>query len=1620
MIKYNYINSIRHEYSGLKDMPRESLASSVRILADDIYAKDSHFIFELIQNAEDNNYPNQSDPQLRFKVCLIDIDGQYQTTLIVQNNEIGFNDKNVRAICQVGQSTKKKLLGYIGEKGIGFKSVFRITSNPYIFSNGFQFCLPEKDDQTGLGYIVPRWVLHPPHGISEEETSIILPLNKNKKDIDDVIKALREISPETILFLKKLKTLEVSINLTDSSSLYNLTIEKKVIKTIGDSELIELICKSGDDQNGFVVDTCNYWVTELEFDKPTYAEHEKRTGIESRFVSVAIPLNDKPSKGKLFAYLPVWEETGVPFLINADFLLVSSRESIHEGEDWNKWLRDCVIKTYTSSFLALLNTPKINFKMKVFGYASIPIKTHHPFLQPVIDEITKILSDSHCVLTLPDKSIAKPSATKLCNQNFRELLADNKNLPAHLIKTVQLACPEMEKYSGGLKAIGIKSFTLPDILFCLEDTIWLKEHELKWFLKLFRYLKTQKLTSDDLQERKILPVKGKEIFNLSCTVEQPIYLSLNQADKIAHKDVPSWLSNLVPIAELDQDFEELLTTQKDHEDLKEWMQQSLGLYAFSKENFCVDIIYKLEEKYLQLDIENLVEAAQWLSDNVAENFGWDNLPIVLADGQKMLLVEAYKHNLVVPEMFDQENGWQNIWPQAQDRTHFVVLNEVYLVIQKKWFESIDIKYFPPFADIEYAWYSLNDLYAISYLISEAQLLDKCRVRAASSRRGDTNISSYSLPSSLRDLPKEEHSIKLLSCSLLSYLKKINITDSSISSWAMNETFYQLGFFAKGIYHNRGIGTDYSSSCVLRQLRQLKWFPTTKGYVRPSQAFLPKDGVKEILGDTVPYFEGNIPEYISSLLEVRSEVKVTDLIELLRDHSDSDKPNHEMIVRVYDELFIRTERINHNIKVTFSNEFLIYINNENEGKKWFTSGECVWEDATDILGNEFACIQEKYPKMYEFFVNRLGVKERIDTECYAKSWLKLQKTPLINFKKQRELVQRLYREIKPVALMPEEEKPEWWGNYFFDQAKIYSQTDTFCDTSEIFLPDDKFIQTMFNEDVEFAWLPENSSFSDWKSFFCTFNIPLLSESVTEQLVEDVVPNIFNINHYVTESAIKMIACWLREKRPSEYEALFRKDIFKHLLLLKESLVITDIEIEFCLQTDNYIYGYQNEFYPAFWDRRTYILYYNTEVSKSKVAQVLSKYLTTNYNDLAVWIEVVLGSESIERIKEFNWNIPREINDLFSEQKPSSKTNKELLEDVTITQTIESFDCTETDPKSPEPKMILSSAAENELDTKHVRDTPATPPHSSTPDSSINNKLYEPLLSISNEDVFLINEKDSAPMAFDSPTFNYIDSLKAAFTQNGLTQFNEEVTNRANNDYSESLSNPNRRAEKLAERYLENIKNEPSFESRHKNTDSSLLESPNESVRASLFEWYQGKCQICHETWPKRDGIPYFTAAYIVERQNKRWLDEPGNAICLCAKHFAQWRLATKHATTEITEQISNLKLDSEGGIGTLSIHFHLVGQEAVINLCERHAIALRKLLVVASVNLEQDAIVEINPISAEIHSTTSIIIDTPASIELTKKNRCPYCQAEVSDHRYQRHIKSKCPKRHSNNQERRTL
>lgn len=354
---YEHVTRIRCKKYGLDkhgnlngENPLASdLKDSIDHLAQGLYTRNAHFIFELIQNAEDNTYGNNIEPSLTFKLLQDDptntpgADG----VIIVENNEVGFSPENIDAICAVGKSTKKKQEGFIGEKGIGFKSIFRVTSNPFLFSNGYQISLPKNHKQTGLGFIVPEWVENIPQIINTSRTSIILPLDQPDFGYDVVKKMLWEIEPETILFLTKLNEIKI---VTDRGEGFT------VIKDDSSKPNIQLLTnKNGCDE------IFEFLLSKNIFIKPNDINHEKRIDIKEREVSIAFPVGEKPnSTGKLFAYLPVRYDTGFPFIINADFILSSSREDIQDTP-WNReWLMPCVGTLVSTSLPILKDNKKLS------------------------------------------------------------------------------------------------------------------------------------------------------------------------------------------------------------------------------------------------------------------------------------------------------------------------------------------------------------------------------------------------------------------------------------------------------------------------------------------------------------------------------------------------------------------------------------------------------------------------------------------------------------------------------------------------------------------------------------------------------------------------------------------------------------------------------------------------------------------------------------------------------------------------------------------------------------------------------------------------------------------------------------------------------------------------------------------------------------------------------------------------------------------------------------------------------------------------------------------------------------------------------------------------------------
>ncbi|KAG9198551.1 hypothetical protein G6514_009853 [Epicoccum nigrum] len=312
--------------------PLESLLNNcLEILSKQLYEKNTHFLLELIQNADDNSY-NCATPTLSFI---------YKSgNLRIDCNEVGFDASNVTAICGISQSTKSNKTRdgeFIGEKGIGFKSVFKVADTVRIASNEFTF----KFDRTKpLGMITPLWEEHPEQS-KRQGTSINLQLSTSYNE-QTLIEELFEFDTNLLVFLRRIQEINIEVECADS------TPWKKQIRKIQYEQDCDQIVqlKTGEKSVNFVTKT--HVVRSL----PREARRKDWTETNVLFAFPLPSANEGPTleTRNVYAFLPI-RSYGFRFLIQADFILTASREDIESTLPWNVSIRDALSDAFLSSIL---------------------------------------------------------------------------------------------------------------------------------------------------------------------------------------------------------------------------------------------------------------------------------------------------------------------------------------------------------------------------------------------------------------------------------------------------------------------------------------------------------------------------------------------------------------------------------------------------------------------------------------------------------------------------------------------------------------------------------------------------------------------------------------------------------------------------------------------------------------------------------------------------------------------------------------------------------------------------------------------------------------------------------------------------------------------------------------------------------------------------------------------------------------------------------------------------------------------------------------------------------------------------------------------------------------------
>ncbi len=157
-------------------------------LAAGLYDDRTHFIFELLQNAEDalGRRSNWHGPR---KVAF----ALTPTRLTLSHFGKPFDEADVRSVCDIAESTKNE--SSIGRFGLGFKSVYTVTDLPEIHSGVEDFSIE--------GYVFPKRADRTAR--EADETQIILPLrSEDTTATQDITAGFRHLGPGALLFLRLL------------------------------------------------------------------------------------------------------------------------------------------------------------------------------------------------------------------------------------------------------------------------------------------------------------------------------------------------------------------------------------------------------------------------------------------------------------------------------------------------------------------------------------------------------------------------------------------------------------------------------------------------------------------------------------------------------------------------------------------------------------------------------------------------------------------------------------------------------------------------------------------------------------------------------------------------------------------------------------------------------------------------------------------------------------------------------------------------------------------------------------------------------------------------------------------------------------------------------------------------------------------------------------------------------------------------------------------------------------------------------------------------------------------------------------------------------------------------
>ena len=281
------------------------------------YDKRTHFIFELLQNAEDALRRRAGWTGSRAVAFNL-------TAHALRISHFGqpFDEADVRGICGIDESTKNRDITAIGRFGIGFKSVYAFTDLPEVHSGSEAFAIKS--------YVWP--IEARARDRAPDETVIILPLRpKDLAGPIEITQGLENLGARPLLFLRNVTEISWKAH-GGASGLYF----REEAQQLGHN--VREIVLMGEQEGKEDVE--ERWLV--------FSREVSHEGTPVGYVEVAFALSPRKllenrsiralAEAPLVVFFPTVLPTHLGFLMQGPYRTTPSRDNVPADDAWNQYL----------------------------------------------------------------------------------------------------------------------------------------------------------------------------------------------------------------------------------------------------------------------------------------------------------------------------------------------------------------------------------------------------------------------------------------------------------------------------------------------------------------------------------------------------------------------------------------------------------------------------------------------------------------------------------------------------------------------------------------------------------------------------------------------------------------------------------------------------------------------------------------------------------------------------------------------------------------------------------------------------------------------------------------------------------------------------------------------------------------------------------------------------------------------------------------------------------------------------------------------------------------------------------------------------------------------------------